>query len=1186
MLPCIKESCLGIFSSTADQRFMIGEDIFLRTHFPITMKRFRPGGEGVAWAEDDLLQELTPTTGAGLSGNRTFVLYGAPGSGKSEMIRWLECNLSKLSRRPYILRISRTELDPVKILQKILGQFKGISLEESIYHHWEDLRKKPVTLANHLVWSALGKMLPSDDEIIPVSYRLRPIIESNLRLNFSGIDSPAELEGRTPELISLEDLEELTRQCSLNLGIDCGQLRYLMARELEQAVLGGYNFVETLKSISIELMGREKARPLLLIDDLVQSMNIYSTDLLDFFITMEEGNWDIVLGLTPASFETSRRGREILNRITTLDTFEDRLTKLWLTDEQGHDSYFIDTNNCHLFAEKYLLEYKRLGGFSCGGGCSLVQGCTLLQTGMSQSPGLSPFNQALLGRIYRSLPRGKGRARYFIAAIGDILRGMARGDLAGALEGYIRREISVDHPDPAVRLLGEAYAPGSARHKGSVSISGKALALLLGRPEGECGDIEAKLSDLSSPRPAAPGKMADTGDASLEVDASKAAVRDWLEGRPANKELLKGLRLGIAFLCRELAQPCSLIPPNTSRLSPQIRWDETVEGCKVPVVLECLDTFEGIRVPRALGHAAYSLNYAHLKRGRAKEACLASALRSEEAHLLYHAAQELRAHLRSRLEEELGIPVDELAYLLFMLLMEMGQGGSEVPAIIREVYPGEGKRYPDEIAGEQLFFPEDLAQIVRALFKDWLLLRENVYDAVRLVKFIKKYREADPILEVAKISPDRISSQFKVAEIDLNKFIARIQSVLNELAGSIRGESALQERGRLEDILEILQGLQHPGVHTEIQGLLSSSASSLGLPQPFVPDWQACQRLQSRIKRRLRPYLGRDGRTRTDTPISAHRLLLALGEINLEPEYVAMKELCRLVEKASSIIKGAPEELRAAAERAGVAGHLAICQDWGGDISQSRAGGRWSLESFSQLAGSAEEVAARRKYLRILETASMHMDHQLAEDTRAAAGTLEEILSLGLSPRFLEKIQVALQLCRDYDRSLERMLRWGECEGAWEESAAFLRDVHQKICGGKLREFLLGICQEWRSYLENLGQLAHCLGLDGGSLLELSEGAARELRGVSEESDAADIARSLYGAGSCLEGMPTPGQIESQAASGSKIYCAWILDMLLAPHPPEVSLSGVSLEDLSVFSQNFPALAGAVKLRMYLSLNK
>ncbi|GBF31829.1 hypothetical protein DCCM_0013 [Desulfocucumis palustris] len=1184
MLPCIKESSLSLFVATADQRFLLGEDIFLRTHFPVTMRRFRPGS-GTIWSEGDLLRELESAPAATPSGNQTYVLYGAAGSGKSEVIRWLECNIRRAGSRPFALRISRTELDPVKILQKILSQFKGLSLNEAIYHQWEDLRKKPVTLANHLVWSALGKMLPSDSEIIPISYRLRPIIEDNLRLNFSGIDSPTEIEDRTPELISLEDLEELTRQSSISIDIECEQLRYLMARELEHAVLGGYNFVETLKSISQELMVREGIRPLLLIDDLVQSMNIYSTDLLDFFITMEEGNWDIVLGLTPASFESSKRGREILNRINTLDTFDDRLIKLWLTDDQGHDSYFINIKNCHLYAEKYLMECKRLTGFSCDGGCSLIKRCVALQMGLSQLPSLSPFNQALLARIYRSLPRGKGKARYFIAALGDILRSMVNGELSGALDSYIKREVSVDHPDPLVRLLGEVYAPDSSRKKGFVSIKGKALSALVGTTGDEFQDVEASIYDLSAARTHTPNKVDEPSGEFLEIDTSKAAVRDWLEGRQVNKELLKGLRLGISYLCRELAQPCNLIPRNTSRLTPLLRWDETVEGSKIPVSLEGVDIFEGIKVQRALGHAAYPLNYVHLKRGRARESSLESALQYDEIYYLFYAAQELKDNLHARLEKELGIPPDEFAYILFVLLMEVGQGGRESPILIQNTCLGESMAYPEDIAGLQVFFPEDIAQAIRALFKDWLLLRENIYDAVRLKKFMKKYKDVDPILELAKINPENISPQFKIGEIELSKFVNSIQIVLNELAGSARGESALKERWRLEKILEVLGELQHPGSHVEIQSLLLSVASSLGLPKPLLPDWQDCQKLHSRIRRGLRRFLGRAGRLEMGGPISAHRFMLSLGEIDRQSDYVAMKEIHRLFELAVSRIEGAGTELWAVAESIGVAGHLAISQYWGIDIVQPIKDGRWDLEYFTQLARRAQEVAISKRYLNCLEMASPYIDHQLAEEAEVVASILEIIISQNISPKFLNRIKVAMGQCREYSGSIEKILKLDGFNDSWDDLIPAIRDAHQRINGERLKGMLLNICQEWLAYIENLVQLAKCLGIAGGSLTVLCGQVAHILQGVEEKDEGAEIARALYEAGLHLKRLPGSAQIACQINGNQQADYLWLLDILLAPQSPEIALSSISLEGLHTFGQMYPALADAIKIKMYLSLS-
>lgn len=1178
MLPCIKESSLGIFSATADQRYIIGEDVFFRTHFPISMKRFRPGGEVVTWTEGDLLRELTSTGGDGISGNRTFVLYGAAGSGKSEMVRWLECSQSRGGRRPYVLRISRTELDPVKILQKILGHFKGISLDDSISHHWEDLRKKPVTLANHLVWSALGKMFPSDEEIIPISYRLRPIIEQNLRLNFSGIDNPGDLEGRTPELISLEDLEELARECSLNFDLNCSQLRYLMAQELEQSVLGGYNFVATLKAISSELMARVGIRPLLLIDDLVQSLNIYSTDLLDFFITMEEGSWDIVLGLTPASFESSRQGRETLGRIAALDTFDDRLIKLWLTDEQGHDSYFIDTGNCHLFAEKYLLEVKGQGGYKCGGSCALVHSCTALQGSLENSPpSLAPFNRALLARIYRSLPRDKGKARYFINAIGEILRGGARGDFTAALEAHVRREISVDHPDPQVRLVAETYAPGSAGREGLVRISGQVLAILLGRPEGACRDMEVRATSLTPAGATARAKLLDPGEETIEIDPSKAAVRDWLEGRPTNKELLKGLRLGLAFLCRELAQPCGIMPPNTSRLSPQMRWDETVEGSKVPVSLEGLDHFGGIMVPRSLGHTAYQINNIHLKKGGAREEALAGALLAEEVHCVARDAQEFRESLCARLEGELGLHPRDFAYLLFMLLMEVGQEGREVPPTFNNTGPSGNFVYPGDLDDRRVLFPEPLAAAMRSLFKDWFLLRENVYDAIGLAEYKKKYGSVDPLLEIAKLSPGRISPTFKLAEFDLDTFVAKVQGVINELTGLARGEKALRERDRAEEILGLLGELQHPGAHAEIQGLVAQSAARLDLPQPFIPDWQACHKLQARIRRKLRLYLGRGGQITTETPATAHRFLLTLGDLGREPEYVAIMELCRFGELALNTIQDAPGALLAAAERSGVAGHLAMCQNWGKNTACS-SGGRWGLDKFSQLARAASNVAGRWEYLRTLETAAPYMDHQLAGEARATADILESTLDLGLPLWFAGGIQEALHQCREYIRAMDTMLRWHGDGMAQRESHAVIRDTYQMIGDEKLQGILLEIYRQWRSYLNNYAQLARCLA-PGDGQAGLAEKTSANLGLPQGDLGAAVIAKFLYGAATHMIEITSEGQLTGGAVES----CRRLLDLLLAPRPQAISLSDMDIKELGSFAQKYPALAGSVKVKLYLS---
>src|SRR5689334_3473371 len=85
-LPCLMPNGTAIFTPTADQRFLLSEEEFLRTHFPMQM-HVRSAGQERMLGEQELLHTLMTPVPASV-GNRVFVLYGAAGSGKSEFMRW------------------------------------------------------------------------------------------------------------------------------------------------------------------------------------------------------------------------------------------------------------------------------------------------------------------------------------------------------------------------------------------------------------------------------------------------------------------------------------------------------------------------------------------------------------------------------------------------------------------------------------------------------------------------------------------------------------------------------------------------------------------------------------------------------------------------------------------------------------------------------------------------------------------------------------------------------------------------------------------------------------------------------------------------------------------------------------------------------------------------------------------
>ena len=192
-------------------------------------------------------------------------------------------------------------------------------------------------------------------------------------------------------------------------------------------LLEGLDLPYTLKQIAQHIQYEQRMRPILFIDDLVQSINLFATDLLDYFITLEEGCWDVVVGITPNSLEATLRGKELLDRIAFLDTIDDRVEKLWLSDEYGLSSSFLNETNCTEYARLYLNEYKRQNQQPCNVHCPAFHRCHHLEPDQPDDL-LAPFNKEVLIRLFRSLPPGKGKVRYFTLYLRDILERATQGE--------------------------------------------------------------------------------------------------------------------------------------------------------------------------------------------------------------------------------------------------------------------------------------------------------------------------------------------------------------------------------------------------------------------------------------------------------------------------------------------------------------------------------------------------------------------------------------------------------------------------------------------------------------------------------------------------------------------------------------------------------------------------------------
>lgn len=735
--------------------------------------RYGAGLSTTVWSEEDLARVLGNAQGVP-RGNRVILLYGAAGSGKSETLRWLQAKMDREypERGKALIRIPRTALDPVRIADTILKHY-GLNGLDAQLDRWESLKQKPVALANQVIWGALGDLLTRDHDIIPLSYKLRPVVEANLRAGIEGMK--AQGSAAPFELLTREQLRGALQASAVACGLPYEALLARMREEFDQAVLGDLRLAPTLRMLSQLALDTWGVRPILLIDDLVQSLNVYASDLLDYFLTLEEGDWDVVVGLTPASFEGTERTRELLQRINQLDTIDDRVTRLYLSDVRGDDSSFLTEDSVEQFLETYLLEIKRSNGFACDEGCPGFSTCQELQTGQVKHTRLSPFNPALLRRMFRRLPRGKGKPRYLLTTVRGLLEAANQGvgTWLAEIRDHIQRDAYAEIGDARLKTFAEAYAPDLAGSSTVLQLSERVTALAAECKEPHTitvhplsGIAESETEEYSSSVPTA----------SSVIDSDSAAVRDWLEGLPVNKELLKPLRTGVARWVKDMSDPTRLSGFESLRPAGVLRWSVQADDTDLPLRLEGVDDEDGVTVPRQLGLVAFDLIRYGRAVGRGKEGLVEKFLDNPETYGLVMEAERWQREKITQLEQQLGMSLDQFAHNLAVVLfavpgdMEPGSAQHALPSL-----PKEGIGFIANVA-----FGRRERHLAMSLWQDAFRVRDNVYRATSLQELGKS--SLDQALKMlVSIDPARIEYGYKLGSGRLREYLETLTSRLNLL---------------------------------------------------------------------------------------------------------------------------------------------------------------------------------------------------------------------------------------------------------------------------------------------------------------------------------------------------------------------------------------------------------------------
>jgi hypothetical protein len=262
------------------------------------------------------------------------------------------------------------------------------------------------------------------------------------------------------------------------------------------------------------------------------------------------------------------------------------------------------------------------------------------------------------------------------------------------------------------------------------------------------------------------------------IDPGKEAIKEWLKAKSVNKQQLRNVRRGTVKAIKDGYLLDMMTRLHTAKPTRILRWAQTRLDTIPPVQLEGIDDFEGLLVQRNIGPLAYVLHDFADANGWAEQQ-LRSQLLSHEVfpHMLFRASV-YREHTRSKLEDQLGMAVEEFAFSLLILATFLGNCPVDLPPSIGREIIGERhlpRKYPERLENERPKLTSGQTNTIRRFFEDCFKLRENIFDGELLSTMIDTLSLKASFELVAHIECKNISEDFLINDEPLGSFIGAIQ---------------------------------------------------------------------------------------------------------------------------------------------------------------------------------------------------------------------------------------------------------------------------------------------------------------------------------------------------------------------------------------------------------------------------
>ena len=377
----------------------------------------------------------------------------------------------------------------------------------------------------------------------------------------------------------------------------------------------------------------------------------------------------------------------------------------------------------------------------------------------------------MLKRVFRALPPGKGKARYFLKALDAILRSLMNGEAVWQATGdLVQRDYLASAATLVETALVEFY--GEQRDHGGAAVLDKRVGRFF---DVTLSDAYAVVPLMTTQETAAQSSGAPV---QLGEDPERGAIRRWLEGETANRQLLRPLRQGVARWLRLIGFANTLTREGIAKPKGVLRWEHPYLDVSPPILLEGVDEQqEGIVIGRELGLLAFDL--AALARAKGESTRELATHIAQDAHAtdLVHPARALRTRLTLRLTDQLGMPLSRAVLHLYLFVSCLHEGQPHIPGLPKSIRQWLSKEQQKRGAWRNEIGEPTKLQIVN-LFDDFYKLRENVYDGPTIARWCAQCDDGDPLAPLMMPPPNRLDRDFMLGDQPLAAVVSKVQSMV------------------------------------------------------------------------------------------------------------------------------------------------------------------------------------------------------------------------------------------------------------------------------------------------------------------------------------------------------------------------------------------------------------------------